>query len=334
MSIAATTRGVVLGTGMAVPERVLTNADLEKMVDTTDEWITTRSGIKERHICAPGQNTRDLAAEAGRKALEEAEVDPGDVDVVIVSTATPDHLLPSTACEAQPLIGCHNAACFDISAACAGWLYALTLADGLLATRLYRNVLVIGAEKMSAIIDYTDRATCVLFGDGAGAALICPPGSGDNGSGILASHMQTDGQQAAMLWRPAGGAAMPSTEETRAQRLEYVKQEGREVFKSAVLAMEESSRITLERAGLSLEDIDLVIPHQANIRIIHAFGSRLGVPDEKVYINIDRYGNTSSASIPICLAEARAEGRVGPGTTILMTAFGGGFAWGSVVLRL
>jgi 3-oxoacyl-[acyl-carrier-protein] synthase-3 len=334
MSIAALTRGVVLGTGMAVPERVMTNADLEKIVDTTDEWITTRTGIKERRVCAPGQNTRDLAAEAGKKALEEAEVDPDEVDVVIVSTATPDHLLPSTACEVQPLLGCYHAACFDISAACAGWLYALTLADGLLATRLYRNVLVIGAEKMSAIIDYTDRATCVIFGDGAGAALICPPGSGEYGSGILASHMQTDGRQAAMLWRPAGGAAMPSSDQTRAERLEYVKQEGREVFKGAVLAMEESSRITLERARLSLDDIDLVIPHQANIRIIHAFGARLGVPDDKVYINIHRYGNTSSASIPICLAEASAEGRVGPGSTILMTAFGGGFAWGSVVLRL
>lgn len=334
MSVAAATRGVVQGTGMAVPDRVLTNADLEKMVNTTDEWITTRSGIKERRICAPDQHTRDIAADAGRKALAEAEVDPAEVDVVILSTATPDHLLPSTACEAQPLLGCHNAACFDVSAACAGWLYAMTIADGLLATRLYRNILVIGAEKMSAIVDYTDRATCVLFGDGAGAALIGPAGSGGNGSGILASHMQTDGRQAAMLWRPAGGAAMPSTEETRFLRLEYVKQEGREVFKSAVLAMEESSRISLQRAGLTMDDIDLVIPHQANIRIIHAMGARLEVPDEKVYINIDRYGNTSSASIPICLAEARTEGRVGAGSTILMTAFGGGFAWGSVVLRL
>src|SRR5919106_2307530 len=219
MSIAATTRGVVLGTGMAVPERVLTNADLEKMVDTTDEWITTRSGIKERHICAPGQNTRDLAAEAGRKALEEAEVDPGDVDVVIVSTATPDHLLPSTACEAQPLIGCHNAACFDISAACAGWLYSLTLADGLLATRLYRNVLVIGAEKMSAIIDYTDRATCVLFGDGAGAVLVEPS---KNCHGILDTLIRSDGAGMPHLHQKAGGSRMPPTPETVAKRLHYV----------------------------------------------------------------------------------------------------------------
>jgi 3-oxoacyl-[acyl-carrier-protein] synthase III len=334
MSIAASTRGVVQGTGMAVPERIMTNAELEKIVDTTDEWITTRSGIKERHVCAPGEHTRDLAAAAGRKAMEDAGVDPAEVDVVIVSTATPDHLLPSTACEAQPLLGCHQAACFDVSAACAGWLYALTIADGLLCTRLYDKVLVIGAEKMSAIIDYTDRATCVLFGDGAGAALIGPPGSGSGGSGILSSHMQTDGRQAQMLWRPAGGAEMPSTEATRTERLEFVKQEGREVFKSAVLAMEESSRIALDRARLTMDQIDLVIPHQANIRIIHAVGSRLEVPDEKVYVNIDRYGNTSSASIPICLAEACAEGRVGPGANILMTAFGGGFAWGSVVLRL
>jgi 3-oxoacyl-[acyl-carrier-protein] synthase-3 len=334
MSIAGSTRGVIQGTGMAVPDRVLSNAELEKLVDTTDEWITTRTGIKERRICAPGQETRHLAAEAGRRALEEADVDPGDVDVVIVSTSTPDHLLPSTACEAQPLLGCDNAACFDIAAACAGWIYALTIADGLLCTRLYDNVLVIGAEKMSAIVDYTDRATCVLFGDGAGAALIGPPGSGTDGSGILSSHMQTDGKGARLLWRPAGGAEMPSTEETRSERLEFVKQEGREVFKSAVLAMEQSSRIALERANLTLDDIDLVIPHQANIRIIHAVGSRLEVPDAKVYVNIDRYGNTSSATIPIALAEARAEGRVGPGSNILMTAFGGGFAWGAVVMRL
>ncbi len=334
MSIAASTRGVLQGTGMAVPERVLSNAELEKLVDTTDEWITTRTGIKERRVCAEGQETRHLAAEAGRKALEEADVDPADVDVVIVSTSTPDHLLPATACEAQPLLECHNAACFDISAACAGWIYALTIADGLLCTRLYDNVLVIGAEKMSAIVDYEDRATCVLFGDGAGAALIGPPGSGTDGSGILSSHMQTDGRGARFLWRPAGGAEMPSTRETRAERLEFVKQEGREVFKSAVLAMEESSRIALERARLTMDDIDLVIPHQANIRIIHAVGSRLEAPDEKVYVNIDRYGNTSSATIPICLAEARAEGRVGPGSNILMTAFGGGFAWGAVVMRL
>jgi 3-oxoacyl-[acyl-carrier-protein] synthase-3 len=321
--------GFIRGTGMAVPDRVVTNADLEKIVDTTDEWIRTRSGIRERRMCEEGQNTADMAALAARRALESAGVDPLDVDVLILSTATPDHLLPSTACETQARIGAHRAAAFDISAACAGWLYGLTIAHGLIRSGSHRHVLVVGAEKMSAIIDYSDRATCVLFGDGAGAALV-----GGDGSGLLASHIQTDGRFAQLLWRPAGGAALPSTPETQAQRLEYVKQEGREVFKRAVLAMEESSRAVLARTGLGIADVDLVIPHQANIRIIESLAKRLDVPSERVFINIDRYGNTSSASIPIALDEAVRQGRVGRGDTILMTAFGGGLAWGSILLRL
>lgn len=323
---------IVRSTGMAVPDRVMTNEDLEKIVDTTDEWITTRTGIRERRVCEEGQNTAHLAAEAGRRALEEAGLDPLDVDVIVLSTATPDHLLPATACEAQAMIGADNAAAFDVAAACAGWLYGLLLADGMLRSGLHRTALVVGAEKMSAIIDYSDRATCVLFGDGAGAAILTS-GDGD-GTGLLAGHMRTDGRLAELLWRPAGGAAMPSTEETRFERLEFVKQEGREVFKNAVLAMEESSRIVLEKAGLSIDDVDLLVPHQANIRIIEAVGKRLGVERDRVYVNIDRYGNTSSASIPICLDEIRRGGLAGPGDTILMTAFGGGLAWGSVLLRL
>ena len=328
-------RGFIRSTGMAVPEKVVTNADLEKVVDTTDEWIRTRSGIRERRMCAEGQHTADLAAEAGTKALAEAGLDPLDVEIIILSTATPDHLLPATACETQARMGADHAAGFDISAACAGWIYGLTIADGLIATAGYRNVLVIGAEKMSAILDYSDRTTCVLFGDGAGAALV-GPGEDEThrGSGLLATHMKTDGRHARLLWRPAGGAALPSSPDTQADRLEYVKQEGREVFKSAVLAMEESSRIVLDAAGLTIDDVDLVIPHQANSRIIDAVADRLAVPMERVFVNIDRYGNTSSASIPIALDEARRQGRTGPGDTILMTAFGGGLAWGATLLRL
>ncbi len=322
----------ILGTGLEVPEKVVTNADFEKMVDTTDEWITTRTGIRERRMCVEGQNTADMAAGAGTKALEEAAIDPLDVDLVILSTATPDHLLPSTACEAQARMGTHEAAAFDVSAACAGWLYGMTIADGMLKSDVFDTILVIGAEKMSAILDYTDRSTCVLFGDGAGAAVLQRADGGE--AGILSTHMQSDGRLAELLWRPAGGAAQPSNDETRAERMEYVKQEGREVFKNAVVQMDASSRIALERAGLGVDDVDLVVPHQANIRIIEGVAKRLGVEMDRVYVNIDRYGNTSSASIPICLDEIRKQGVVDEGATVLMTAFGGGLAWGSMVIRL
>jgi 3-oxoacyl-[acyl-carrier-protein] synthase-3 len=317
---------------MSVPDKIVTNADFERIVDTSDEWITTRTGIKERRMCASGQNTADMAAEAARRTLDEAELGPEDVDVLILSTATPDHLLPATACETQALLGCENAAAFDISAACAGWLYGISLADALITSGMHENVLVIGSEKMSAILDYTDRTTCVLFGDGAGAALVTP--GGGNGRGILATHMRTNGRQARLLWRPAGGAALPSTDETRSDRMEFVKQEGREIFKQAVVCMEESCRRVLETAGLNISEVDLVIPHQANIRIIEAVTKRLGVEDGRVFINIDRYGNTSSASIPIALDEARREGRIGEGSMILMTAFGGGLSWGASLVVL
>jgi len=322
----------IAGTGSYLPEKIVTNADFESIVDTSDEWITTRTGIKERRMAADGQNTADMAAEAGRVTLTSAGLDPGDVDVLILSTATPDHLLPATACEAQAILGCENAAAFDISAACAGWLYGVSLADALITSGMHENVLVIGAEKMSAILDYTDRTTCVLFGDGAGSALVSR--GGGNGRGILGTHMRTNGRQARLLWRPAGGAAMPSTEETRSERMEFVKQEGREIFKQAVMCMEEACRRVLESTDRRITDIDLVIPHQANIRIIDAVASRLDVERDRVFVNIDRYGNTSSASIPIALDEARRQGRVGEGSTILMTAFGGGLAWGASVVVL
>jgi 3-oxoacyl-[acyl-carrier-protein] synthase-3 len=325
-------RTLIRATGMSVPEKIVTNADFERIVDTSDEWITTRTGIKERRMAADGQNTADMAAEAGRVTLADAGLDPGEVDVLILSTATPDHLLPATACEAQAILGCENAAAFDISAACAGWLYGVSLADALITSGMHDNVLVIGAEKMSAILDYTDRTTCVLFGDGAGAALVSR--ADGNGRGILGTHMRTNGRQARLLWRPAGGAAMPSTEETRSERMEFVKQEGREIFKQAVMCMEEACRRVLDSTDRQISDIDLVIPHQANIRIIDALAGRLGVERDRVFVNIDRYGNTSSASIPIALDEARRQGRVGEGSTILMTAFGGGLAWGASVVVL
>jgi 3-oxoacyl-[acyl-carrier-protein] synthase-3 len=325
-------RAVIRATGMSVPDKIITNADFERILDTSDEWITTRTGIKERRMCAEGQNTADMAAEAGRLTLEDAGLAPEEVDVLILSTATPDHLLPATACEAQALLGCENAAAFDISAACAGWLYGVSLADALVTCGMHENVLVVGSEKMSAILDYTDRTTCVLFGDGAGAALVT---RGDGtGRGILATHMRTNGRQARLLWRPAGGAALPSTEETRSDRMEFVKQEGREIFKQAVMSMEEACRRVLATTGMNISDIDLVIPHQANIRIIDAVAKRLEVEDDRVFINIDRYGNTSSASIPIALDEARRQGRIGEGSTILMTAFGGGLAWGASLVVL
>jgi len=335
-------RGVLRSTGMSVPSKVVTNHDMEKIVETSDEWITTRSGIKERRMCAEDQNTSDLAAEAGKRAIQAAGIDPEEIEVVILSTATPDHLLPSTACEAQAKMGVHNAAGFDVSAACSGWLYGVTIADGLIATGAYRNVLVIGAEKMSAIIDYSDRATCVLFGDGAGAALFVPAeeeigaydGDGLPRRGLVATHMRSDGRKMELLWRPAGGAAMPSTDETRHERMEFVKQEGRELFRQAVSSMVDSCGIVLGKAGMTVEDIDMVVPHQANIRIIEAVSKRLGVPLERVFVNIDRYGNTSSASIPICLDEMVRQGVASEGDTLLLSAFGGGLAWGSAILRL
>lgn len=325
-------RAVIRATGMSVPDKIVTNADFERILDTSDEWITSRTGIKERRLCASDQNTADMAAEAARRTLEEADLAPEDIDVLILSTATPDHLLPATACETQALLGCENAAAFDISAACAGWLYGVSLADGLITAGMHENVLVIGSEKMSAILDYTDRTTCVLFGDGAGAALVTA--GGGNGRGILATHMRTNGRQARLLWRPAGGAAQPSTDETRSDRMEFVKQEGREIFKQAVVSMEESCHRVLEMTGLNISEVDLVIPHQANIRIIEAVAKRLDVEDGRVFINIDRYGNTSSASIPIALDEARRQGRIGEGSLILMTAFGGGLSWGASLVVL
>ena len=330
---AAAARVGIIGTGMKVPEGVLTNADFERMVDTSDEWITTRTGIKERRICAAGEHAADLGAGAALGACGEAGLDPADLELIVCSTSTPDHLLPSTACEIQARLGARRSGCFDVQAACSGFIYATAVAQGMLSSGLYRNALVVSAEKMSAITDYTDRTTCVLFGDGAGASVLARVEDGAD-RGILSSVLRTDGTQMELLWRPAGGGVQPSTPETLRRRDEMLRQEGRQVYRYAVRSMTESAQEALAGAGLGLEDVDWVIPHQANLRIIEGVAAQLGLPMSKVYVNIERYGNTSSATIPIALDEGRKSGLFQPGTVLLLVAFGSGFTWGAQVVRL
>lgn len=323
-------RASIVATGSYVPQRVLTNADLEKMVDTTDEWIVTRTGIRERRIAAPDEATSDMGAEAARRALADAGVKPEEIDLIIVATITPDMGFPNTACFVQAKIGATNAFCFDIEAACSGFVYALDIARQYIGTGSARTVLVIGAEKISCITDWKDRSLCVLFGDGAGAAVVQPvPGR----NGILASVMRSDGTLSDLLKLPGGGSRHPTSPETLAQGLHYMKMEGREVFKHAVTCMTDVAKRALDRAGLTIDDIDLVIPHQANQRIITAIGERLGGAPEKYYVNLDRYGNTSAASVILALDEAQRAGRIKRGDRVLLVAFGGGFTWGATVLE-
>jgi 3-oxoacyl-[acyl-carrier-protein] synthase-3 len=312
-----------------VPEKVLTNFDLEKIVDTSDEWIRTRSGIKERRIAGEGVATSDLAAVAAKRAIESAEMTPKDIQAIILGTATPDMLFPSTACLVQTKIGARKVISFDISAGCTGFLYGLTIADSFIKNGL-DNVLVIGAEALSKVMDFTDRTTCVLFGDGAGAAVL-KKSNQDNG--IIASYFAADGASWKLLHQPAGGSKTPASKESIENRLHYIKMEGNEVFKLAVRAMAEAAVETLKRADISSDKIDLLIPHQANIRIIDATAKRLNLPKEKVYINLDKYGNTSAASIPIAFNEALKAGKIKKGSLVLMVAFGAGFTWGGVLLR-
>jgi len=321
----------IVGTGRYLPERVLTNADLEKMVDTSDEWIRERTGIGERRIAREDEGAAAMGAEAALKAMNRAGVEPGEIDILIVSTATPDRLLPSTACDLQAILGAGNAMAFDISAACSGWLYGLTMAEGYLATGRGEIALVVGTEKMSSIVDWEDRATCILFGDAAGAAVL-RRATGDRG--ILSCHHKSDGNLASLLHRPGGGASIPMSAEVLADKGHLLKMSGREVFKYAVRSMADASDTALQQAGLTGEDIDLLIPHQANIRIINATAKYAGIPMEKVYINVDRFGNTSSAAIPVALDEAIEKGLAGPGSVILTAAFGAGFTWSGMTLRL
>lgn len=320
----------IIGTGYFVPPKVLSNRDLERMVDTTDEWISARTGILERHIAENGVPSSDLAAEASRPALAEAGISPLDIELIIVATVTPDRLFPSTACSLQEKLGASNAAAFDLSAACSGFIYGLTLAKGLIATSVADVVLVVGVETLSKLVDWTDRNTCVLFGDGAGAAVVAP---GDSDKGILATSMGSDGRLGSLLELPGGGSLNPASEETLQNRLHFIKMKGNEVFKNAVRAMGNVAEDALAKAGIRAEDVDLLIPHQANLRIIEATAKRLGVPMEKVFVNVHKYGNTSAASIPMALHEARKEGRVKDGDIVELVSFGAGFTWGAAVIR-
>lgn len=324
----------IAGLGVAVPERIMTNADFEKILDTSDAWIIERTGIRERHIAGPDQSVAMLGQEATMRAMAEAGIGPMDLDAIIVGTATPDRLLPSTACDLQALLGAERAAAFDISAACPGFVYALTVGEGLIASGQAEHVLVLGAEKLSTITDYTDRSTAILFGDGAGAAILRRKAGGStDGRGILSTFIRSDGRLAPLLYRPGGGSSEPISEKVVAERSHFMKMAGREVFKAAVRTMAQACDEALERAGVTADEIDLLVPHQANIRIIEATAKHANLPMDKVLVNVDRYGNTSSASIPLAIAQAREEGRIRPGSLLLLVAFGAGFTWGSTVIR-
>lgn len=320
----------IVGIGYYLPERILSNFDFEKMVDTTDEWIVTRTGIRERHIAAEDQASSDLAYEASKKALDEAGVDPGEIDLIIIGTVTPDMPFPSAACVLQDRLGAVKAAAFDVTAACSGFIYGISVAHSMISHGKNNTVLVVGVETLSRILDYEDRATCVLFGDGAGAAVLKPCPAGE---GILSTFMQSDGSYAELLYLPAGGSRRPLTEERLRNREQYVKMKGDGLFKYAVRAMVDASKAVLKEAGLKSKDIDFLVPHQANVRIIEGVRQRLKLPEEKVVVNIDHVGNTSAASIPIALAEAKERGDIKKGDTILMVGFGGGLTWGAVLMK-
>jgi 3-oxoacyl-[acyl-carrier-protein] synthase-3 len=320
----------IVGTGSAVPERILSNRDLEKMVETSDEWILSRTGIRERRMIAEGQQNSDLATEAALKALEASGIDVHDVDHIFVATVTPDRILPSMACTVQQKLDASHAACLDINAACSGFLYGLQIAQSLIQSGASDTVLLIGAETLTRIVDFEDRNTCVLFGDGAGAAVLRPC---DPGTGVLSVKLGADGGQGDMLTVPAGGSERPATHETVSARDHFIKMRGNELFKYAVRAMEQISRDALAEAGRSAEELVALIPHQANQRIIDATAERLGIPKEKVVMNIERFGNTSAASVPILLDEVVRSGMIKDRDLIELVAFGGGVTWGAGVVE-
>lgn len=320
----------ILATGSYTPEKVLTNADLEKMVETSDEWIVTRTGIRERRICSKEQASSDLALEAARKALAKANIGAEELDMIIVATVTPDMPFPSTACILQEKLGAKKAAALDVSAACTGFLYGITTASQFIANGLYRYILVIGVETLSKITNYQDRNTCVLFGDGAGAALLGPV---PDGYGFQAFELGADGSGGPLLSQPAGGSRIPASRESVEQNLHYISMAGSEVFKFAVRVMNSATENVLQKAGVDKDQIDLLVPHQANLRIIDAAVKRFGLSEEKVAINLDRYGNMSSASIPVALDEAIDAGRVKTGDHVVLVGFGGGLTWGAALLK-
>lgn len=330
MSFTNQAKATIVGLGIGVPQRVLTNKDLENIVDTSDEWIVERTGIRERRIASPDQATSDFAEAAGRRALEQADLTPQDLDLIVLCTVGPDRFVPPGACTLQSRLGAIQAAAFDLNAACSGFLYGLAVVNGLICGGSYRRVLLVGAETLSRIIDYQDRNTCVLFGDGAGAAVLVP--SNDN-SGLLAFNLGADGTGGDLLQVPAGGSRIPATHDSVSRRLHYARMKGNEIFKLAVRAMVRSVDQSLDDAGISRQDIDWMVPHQANLRIIEAAASRLGIAREQVVINIDRYGNTAAASIPIALAEAVEQGKIRDGHVVALAGFGAGLTWGSAIIR-
>ena len=320
----------VAGTGRGIPATVFTNADFASIgIETTDEWIVERTGIKQRHI-AKTESATDLAAMAAREAMQKAKVQPGEVDLIVLGTASPDRLLPSAAVDLQAALGASRAAAFDVGAACSGFIYGATVAEGLMMTGGFETALVVGVEKLSDITDWQDRATCVLFGDGAGAAILK---RSKQHKGILSSYVRSDGTLGDLLCRPAGGATTPFSADVLTARSQFIRMNGREVFKHAVRSMSDAATRALDAAKVTGADIDLMIPHQANIRIIEATAKHANIPMEKVYVNVDRYGNTSAASIPIALDEALETGRIREGSTVLLVAFGAGFTWGAMVVR-
>ena len=320
----------ILGTGHSYPQGILTNADLERLVDTSDEWITTRTGIKQRRKAVPGEYTSMFAVRAARQAIERARLDPIDIDLLICATVTPDQILPSTGCLIQAELGANRAAAMDVVAACSGFLYGVTLANAMIRTGQSRYALVVGAEILSQYVDYTDRQTCVLFGDGAGAAVL---GQVEGDRGILATRIKSDGRYEEQLYSPGGGTKRRPTAETLAAGDHFFKMKGNELFKVAVRSMADVSREVLEEAGLSAADVNLFIPHQANQRITDAVAGKLNVENERVYSNIAMHGNTSSASIPIALDECVEAGRIHAGDLVLLASFGGGVTWGGVLIR-
>jgi 3-oxoacyl-[acyl-carrier-protein] synthase-3 len=320
----------ISGVGSYVPERVLTNFDLQKMVDTTDEWITTRTGIQERRIAAKDEFTSDLGAKAALRAMKQAGVHADQIDLIIVATITPDMPFPSTSCLIQRKIGAHRAAAFDLEAACSGFIFGLEVAQQFIMSRTYDTVLVVGAEKLSSIVDWEDRNTCIIFGDGAGAAILQ---NRPNAHGLLTAVMGADGRKSDLLFMAGGGSRCPATAESVAGRLHYLRMEGKEAFKNAVQAMQNAAEEVLRRCEIDITRIKCIIPHQANRRIIDAVGERLGAKPEQLFVNVNKYGNTSAASVAIALDEAVASGRVARGDLILLVVFGAGLTWGAAVIE-
>jgi 3-oxoacyl-[acyl-carrier-protein] synthase-3 len=320
----------IVGTGSYVPDKVLTNDDLSHIVDTSDEWITTRTGIKERRIAAKDQYTSDMATKAAVAALDQAGISPAEVDLILVATATPDMTFPATACLVQTKIGATKAACLDVSAACAGFLFGIVIAEQFITSHTYETVLVIGAEKLTSITNWTDRNTCVLFGDGAGAAVLRHRGGAH---GVISTHMGSDGQFANILFMPGGGCRTPLTAENVDKNLQTIHMSGKDVYKQAVTAMLSACQKVIAQAGLTIDDIACVIPHQANVRIIEAIADRLKIPLSRFFVNLDRYGNTSAAAVAIALDEANRTGRIKKGDYVLLVVFGGGLTWASTIVE-